>query len=98
MSDEDKDYKQRLISQLKGKLWFCIEQQIKKELPSGTAYSPKFVNALVELTFTQLVEVGCDLEAFARHAGRATINVDDMMLVVRKSPDLKAALEQEIER
>ncbi|SCV00584.1 LAME_0G10704g1_1 [Lachancea meyersii CBS 8951] len=92
------EFRQKLIPQLKGKLWFCLEHQVKNELPPGVNYSPKFINALVELTFTQLVELGGDLEAFARHAGRETIVVEDLMLMLRKSPELQSLLRQKLEK
>ncbi|CEP64226.1 Mhf1p LALA0_S10e05380g [Lachancea lanzarotensis] len=94
----NEDLREKLVPQLKGKLWYCLEQQVKNELPAGVNYSPKFINALVELTFTQLVEIGGDLEAFARHAGRETIVVDDMMLMLRKSPELQSLLLQKLEK
>ncbi|CAR25276.1 Mhf1p [Lachancea thermotolerans CBS 6340] len=94
MSEEQK---QQLIPQLKGKLWYCLEQLVKKELPSDISYSPKFINALVELCFTQLVDIGGDLEAFARHAGRETIVVEDLMLRLRNSSDLQQLLQQKLE-
>ncbi|SCU88917.1 LAFA_0E15258g1_1 [Lachancea sp. 'fantastica'] len=94
----NENLRDRLVPQLKGKLWYCLEQQVKNELPAGVNYSPKFINALVELTFTQLVDIGGDLEAFARHAGRETIVVDDMMLMLRKSPELQSLLRQKLEQ
>ncbi|SCU85481.1 LANO_0C04390g1_1 [Lachancea nothofagi CBS 11611] len=98
MENTEEDYRQKLIPQLKGKLWYCLEQQVKKELPNGVNYSPKFINALVELSFTQLVDIGCDLEAFAKHAGRETIVPEDLMLMLRKSQDLQTLLRQKLER
>ncbi|CCE65646.1 hypothetical protein TPHA_0M00710 [Tetrapisispora phaffii CBS 4417] len=87
----DKD-KERLISQLKGKLWYCIEKQVKEETPFDTTISPKYINALVELCYIQLVEVGKDLELFAKHANREVITVDDLMLLLRKLPNLQESL------
>ncbi|AMD22865.1 HHR096Cp [Eremothecium sinecaudum] len=98
MSDSAELRKKRLVGQLKGKLWYCIEQQLRSDLPNGTAFTPKFINALVELCFTQLVDLGSDLEAFARHAGRSTIVGDDLMLRLRKNPELQALLRAELEQ
>lgn len=89
--------KKRLLGQLKGKLWYCIEKQLQVELPHGISFSPKFINALVELCFEQIVDIGGDLEAFARHAGRQTIVGDDVMLRLRKNPELKELLRAELE-
>lgn len=82
MSDE-------VVSQLKGKIWYCVDRMLVTD-PSFTKYkfSTKYVNALVELIFLQLVDSGQDLEAFAKHAGRDVISVDDMRLLLRKSPEL----------
>lgn len=96
MNDDDQEYRKKLIGQLKGKLWYCVEAQVKKELPYGTTYSPKFINALVELTFNQLIELGGDLEAFARHAGREIITLDDFMLRLRKNSELQNYLRNEL--
>lgn len=89
MSNEAKD---RILAQLKGKLWYCIERQVNEETPFDTTCTPTFTNALVELCYMQLIEMGKDLEAFARHAGRETITVDDMMLLLRKTPALQESL------
>ncbi|QLL34359.1 hypothetical protein HG536_0G02180 [Torulaspora globosa] len=82
----------KILAQLKGKLWYCIERQIAEETPFDTSCTASFTNALVELCYLQLVEMGKDLEAFARHASRDTITVDDMMLLLRKTPHLQKML------
>ncbi|AGO12389.1 AaceriAER034Cp [[Ashbya] aceris (nom. inval.)] len=89
-------HKKRLVGQLKGKLWYCIEQQVRRELPYGVTFTPKFINALVELCFAQLDELGGDLEAFARHAGREVVVSDDVMLRLRKNPELQGFLRREL--
>lgn len=78
-----------LIAQLKGKLWYCIEKQVSEETSFDTSYTPHYTNALVEMCYMQLVEMGKDLEAFARHAGREVISKDDMLLLLRKTPQLE---------
>lgn len=79
----------RLVAQLKGKLWYCIEKQVSEETPFDVDYTPQYTNALVEMCYMQLVEMGKDLEAFAHHAGRETIIREDMALVLRKTPQLQ---------
>lgn len=91
MSARDND-NDKILAQLKGKLWYCIERQITEETPFDTTCTPSFTNALVELCYLQLVEMGKDLEAFARHAGRDTITVEDLMLLLRKTPHLQEML------
>lgn len=94
MNDNQED-KDKLKAHLKGKLWYCVERQINEETPFDTTYTPNFTNAMVELCYMQLVEMGKDLEAFARHASRETITVEDMMLLLRKTPNLQEMLLQE---
>lgn len=84
--------KEKILAQLKGKLWYCIERQVNEETPFDTTCTPTFINALVELCYMQLIEMGKDLEAFARHAGRETITVDDLLLLLRKTPSLQKTL------
>ncbi|GAV47246.1 hypothetical protein ZYGR_0H00870 [Zygosaccharomyces rouxii] len=87
--DEQSANVSKLIAQLKGKLWYCIEKQVSEETSFDTSYTPHYTNALVEMCYMQLVEMGKDLEAFARHAGRETISRDDMALLLRKTPQLE---------
>ncbi|CCH61657.1 hypothetical protein TBLA_0F01140 [Henningerozyma blattae CBS 6284] len=84
----------QLEAQLKAKLWCVVEAQLRSDLPRNTVCTPSFVNALVELCYVQLVEMGRDLEAFAHHASRNVITEDDLALLLRKTPDLLALLEQ----
>ncbi|EDO19279.1 hypothetical protein Kpol_1036p21 [Vanderwaltozyma polyspora DSM 70294] len=87
--DRSKIERDRLLAQLKGKLWYCIERQVNEETPFDTVCSAKFINALVELCYIQLVEMGKDLEMFSRHANRDVINNDDLKLLLRKVPQLQ---------
>ncbi|XP_026753060.2 centromere protein S-like [Galleria mellonella] len=45
-----------------------------------------------ELIYKKLIVYGSDLEAFAKHAKRTIINSDDVKLLVRRNPSLKARL------
>lgn len=83
---------EQLEAQLKGKLWYAISRQIERELPLGTTCSASFLNALVELCYLQMVEMGRDLEAFATHAGRNVIEPVDLKLLLRKTPELQEYL------
>jgi histone H3/H4 len=56
--------------------------------------TPKFIAALVELVYNQLVSLGEDLESFARHGNRKTITPDDLFLVTRKNDDLTTLLKE----
>ncbi|CAH0715732.1 unnamed protein product, partial [Brenthis ino] len=53
----------------------------------------KPANAIIaELVISKIALYGSDLEAFAKHAKRSTINSDDVKLLVRRNPALKARL------
>lgn len=84
--------KEKLTAQLKGKLWYCIEKQVNEETPFDATCTPKFINALVELCYIQLVEMGKDLELFAKHGGRNIISTEDLILLLRKAPKLQELL------
>ncbi|AQZ11487.1 MHF1 (YOL086W-A) [Zygosaccharomyces parabailii] len=88
----DEAARDKLTAQLKGKLWYCVERQVNEETPFDTTYTPNYTNALVEMCYMQLNEMGKDLEAFARHAGRQTITGDDMALLLRKTPLLQESI------
>lgn len=66
-----------------------VERQTRE---MGTAATPLFVAALVEIAYAQASVLGHDLEAFAHHAGRLVVAEEDVMLAVRKNPLLVLAL------
>lgn len=80
-------------AQLKGKIWYCVEQQIQEESKKANGievtHTSKFTNALVELTYMKMLEMGKDLEAFSKHANRHKITIDDLKLMLRKTPSLQ---------
>lgn len=78
-----------VVSQLKAKIWYCVDRMLVTD-PGFAKYqfSTKYVNAMVELIYVQLVDSGQDLEAFAKHAGRDVVSADDMRLLLRKSHEL----------
>nr|XP_054748027.1 centromere protein S-like [Lytechinus pictus] len=53
-------------------------------------FSRQFISALAETTFKQMEIFACDLESFAQHAKRSTINSEDVKLLTRRSKDLNA--------
>ncbi|AJT71858.1 Mhf1p [Saccharomyces cerevisiae S288C] len=83
-------------AQLKARLWIRVEERLQQVLSSeDIKYTPRFINSLLELAYLQLGEMGSDLQAFARHAGRGVVNKSDLMLYLRKQPDLQERVTQE---
>lgn len=63
----------------------------------GREFSRQAIAAIAETAFRQCDTFSKDLEAFARHAKRNTINVDDVKLVSRRSTALSAYIQQKSE-
>ncbi|XP_013414802.1 centromere protein S [Lingula anatina] len=57
-------------------------------------YSRQFIAAVTEAAYKQIQSYGRDLELFARHAKRMTIQPDDVKLLVRKTPQLHEYISQ----
>ncbi|XP_026726719.1 centromere protein S-like [Trichoplusia ni] len=55
----------------------------------GLEITKPAMEIVAELLYKKLSVYGTDLEAFAKHAKRSTINSDDVKLLVRRSPSLK---------
>ncbi|EDO47308.1 predicted protein [Nematostella vectensis] len=55
---------------------------------AGLTFSRQFVAALTETSYRQCESFAVDLELFAKHAKRSTINNEDVKLLARKSPSL----------
>ncbi|SLM35207.1 apoptosis-inducing taf9-like domain 1 family [Lasallia pustulata] len=84
---------QALEERLKSALWFSIGKTVDEEtLNLGVNATPQFIGALTELVWAQIESVSVDLEAFAQHAGRQTISVDDVMLLSRRNEGLESVL------
>lgn len=59
--------------------------------------SPAYTAGLTELVYTKLVAYGRDMEAFAKHAKRAVVSVEDVKLCVRRQEPLVEGLQEFIE-
>lgn len=82
-------------AQLKAAVYLSVAKMVEQHTQEmGIAASPSFVASLVELVYNQLVSLGEDLELFADHAGRSTVNASDMYMVTRKNEVLTAALKE----
>ncbi|MBZ3873809.1 Centromere protein S [Sciurus carolinensis] len=62
----------------------CEEVALDKEMQ----FSKQTIAAISELTFRQCENFAKDLEMFARHAKRSTINTEDVKLLARRSNSL----------
>ncbi|CAD0096224.1 unnamed protein product, partial [Aureobasidium vineae] len=80
---------------LKSSLWYSIGNIIDAiSLDQDLNATPQFIGALTELVWSQILTSGADLEGFARHASRDTVDVKDVLLLVRRNEQLKEVLEE----
>ncbi|KAK7067682.1 Centromere protein S [Halocaridina rubra] len=83
--EEDWNHKQTLKAAVHYTVGRTCEE-VGSEL--GVSFNKQVIAALSELTMKQITVYAKDLEAFAKHARRTTINADDVKLLVRRNPDL----------
>ena len=91
---EDLEYRQRLkaaVHYTVGKI--CEEVTLTGTAPSGMKFSPHFIAMLSETTFKQCESLAVDLESFAKHARRSTINSEDVKLSARRNESLRQYIE-----
>ncbi|KAI4181363.1 MAG: hypothetical protein L6R41_006666 [Letrouitia leprolyta] len=82
-----------LEERLKAALWFSIGKIVDEEtLKLGVNATPQFIGALTEMLWAQVENVSEDLQAFAKHAGRETISVEDVVLLARRNEGLETIL------
>ncbi|ORZ17860.1 kinetochore component CENP-S-domain-containing protein [Absidia repens] len=60
----------------------------------GTRMGQGFVDSLTNTVYKQMETFAHDTENFARHARRAVINADDVMLCARRNDDLYSILNE----
>ncbi|OCK75357.1 hypothetical protein K432DRAFT_174715 [Lepidopterella palustris CBS 459.81] len=83
---------------LKSALWYSIGQFVDEEcLRQNLNATPQFIGALTELVYTQISNTSRDLETFAKHAGRAVVHTDDVMLLSRRNEGLESVLKTFVE-
>ncbi|KAK5136029.1 hypothetical protein LTR08_004283 [Meristemomyces frigidus] len=84
---------ERKEEKLKAALWFAIGQTVDSvALAQNINATPHFIGGLSELVYAQIENVAHDLEAFAKHAGRTTINSTDVVLLARRNEGLEQVL------
>ncbi|MCJ1322475.1 hypothetical protein MMC15_007824 [Xylographa vitiligo] len=82
-----------LQERLKSALWYSIGKIVDEEtLKLGVNATPQFIGALTEMVWAQIESVSQDLESFTKHAGRGTVDVDDVMLLSRRNEGLETVL------
>ncbi|KAL7664054.1 Centromere protein S [[Candida] zeylanoides] len=84
-------------AQLKAVVYLSVSTMVEEELQragGNTTATPTYVASLVDLVYNQCLNLGEDMESFANHAGRVTINPSDMYMAVRKNPVLKDELQK----
>ncbi|QKX55084.1 uncharacterized protein TRUGW13939_02176 [Talaromyces rugulosus] len=82
-----------LEERFKSALWLAIGKIVDEEtIELGVNATPQFIGALTEMVWAQIETVSQDLEAFAKHAGRSTININDVMLLARRNEGLESIL------
>nr|OQO26662.1 hypothetical protein B0A51_04139 [Rachicladosporium sp. CCFEE 5018] len=78
---------------LKAALWYSVGQTIDAHTDiNATAH---FIGSLSEMLYAQIENVSQDLETFAKHDGRTTINTEDVLLLARRNEGLEELLKQE---
>ncbi|KAI9374724.1 kinetochore component CENP-S-domain-containing protein [Aspergillus egyptiacus] len=88
-----------LEERLKSALWLAIGKIVDEEtIKLGVNATPQFIGALTELVWVQIETASQDLECFAKHAGRSTINVSDVMMLARRNEGLESILKAFIDQ
>lgn len=78
---------------LKAALWYSVGQIVDSvAIVDDLNATPHFIGGLSEMLYSQIERVAQDLEAFAKHAGRSTINAKDVLLLGRHNDSLQELL------
>ena len=81
---------------LKAALWYSTGQAVDSiAIDQDLNATPHFIGGLSELVWSQIENVAHDLEAFAKHSGRSTINTKDVLLLGRRNDNLADLLRRE---
>lgn len=80
---------------LKSALWYSLGKTVDEvTLGEDANAAPHFIGGLMELVAAKLTLVAGDMESFAIHAGRSTINSKDVILLARNNEGLRSILEE----
>lgn len=64
----------------------------------GMKVNREMMAAVTEMVYEQCRLVSHDLELFAKHAKRTTVNTDDVLLMCRRNPSLVKLMREEAEK
>ncbi|NWI50740.1 CENPS protein, partial [Calyptomena viridis] len=73
----------------------CLCQEVEDD--KDVRFSKQSIAAISEITFRQCEIFAKDLEMFARHAKRTTVNTEDVKLLARRSSSLLRFITQKSE-
>ncbi|KAJ5584856.1 apoptosis-inducing TAF9-like domain 1 family protein [Penicillium hispanicum] len=83
----------QIQQRLKAHLWLNIGKIVDEETFNlGINATPQFIAALTELVWAQIETASIDIESFAKHAGRSTVNVSDVLMLGRRNEGLDQIL------
>ncbi|KAF9909444.1 hypothetical protein EC991_008583 [Linnemannia zychae] len=83
MSDNEEGPRERL----KAAVWYTVGEICNTEKEKlNVAITPQLIASLTEIVYAQAETLGKDLEMFARHAKRSTINADDVKVCDALAP------------
>ncbi|KAI8359451.1 kinetochore component CENP-S-domain-containing protein [Mortierella sp. GBAus27b] len=95
MSDNEEGPRERL----KAAVWYTVGEICETQKGElNVVITPQLIASLAELVYTQAESLGKDLEMFAKHAKRSTVNVDDVKLAARRNARLHEVIGQEADR
>ncbi|KAJ5184121.1 hypothetical protein N7492_001737 [Penicillium capsulatum] len=87
-----------LDERLKAALWYNVTKIVDEEtIKLGVNATPQFIAALTELVWAQIETASIDVESFAKHAGRSTVNISDVMMLARRNEGLESILSAYVE-
>ncbi|KAJ5239060.1 Histone-fold [Penicillium chermesinum] len=87
-----------LEERMKAALWFYVGKIVDEEtLRLGTTATNQFTAGLTEIVWAQIEGASLDIEAFAKHAGRSTVQTSDVLMLGRRNEGLDQILRAFVE-
>jgi len=88
MAEDSKERLEAAHHHTIGRLSKAVEDKFRLK------FSPPVLAAVAKLSLHYIEESAVDIEAFSRHAKRASVNSDDVKLLARKNPGLEQHLKK----